>query len=38
MELQSALVRLREFSLSWNDEDVVDENTPLTGADLKLIA
>lgn len=32
-----AIERLHQFSQSWNDDDVVDEASGLTGADLRLV-
>lgn len=31
----AAIEKLRQFSMSWNDDDLVDEDSGLTGADLK---
>lgn len=36
-ELPAALERLHKFSQSLNDEDVVDEDSRLTGADLRVV-
>lgn len=38
MDLHDSMMRLHQFSLGWNDEDVIDEASGLTGADVKLIA
>lgn len=36
-DLPAALERLHKFSQSWNDDDVVDEESGLTGADLRMV-
>lgn len=37
MDLQLALQRLKRFARSWNDDDVIDEDSMLTGADLRAL-
>jgi hypothetical protein len=37
MDLHDAMERLRQFSFSWNDDDVIDDASGLTGADVKLV-
>lgn len=37
MDLHDSMERLRQFSQSWNDDDVIDEASGLTGADVKLV-
>jgi len=37
MDLHDSMVRLRRFSQSWDDEDVIDDASGLTGADVKLV-
>jgi hypothetical protein len=37
MDLAAAITRLRKFSETWNDDDVVDEESGLTGADIRLV-
>lgn len=36
-KMATAIERLHQFSQSWNDDDVVDEASCLTGADLRMV-
>jgi len=37
MDLYDSIERLRQFSQLWNDEDVVDKASGLTGAEIRLV-
>ena len=37
MDPSATIERLRQFSETWNDDDVVHEESGLTGADLRLV-
>jgi hypothetical protein len=37
MELTAAIERVRQFSQTWKADDVVDQESGLTGADLQMV-
>ena len=36
-DLASSIARLKDFRATWNDDDVIDEESGLSGADLDTI-